>query len=82
MFYVYIIKSEINDRYYIGSTNNIKRRIMEHNLGKSIYTRLSAPFKLCYFEKLKTLKDARKREYFIKKKKSRIYIEWLIQINR
>ena len=82
MFFVYIIKSLKNKRYYIGSTNNIKRRIKEHNKGKNKYTSLTKPFLLVYKEKYKTLSEARKRETYLKKLKSRKYIEWLIKESR
>ncbi|KKW02929.1 MAG: hypothetical protein UY37_C0009G0003 [Candidatus Beckwithbacteria bacterium GW2011_GWC2_49_11] len=40
MYYVYVIKSYKNERHYIGHTNNLKRRIHEHNSGQSKYTKL------------------------------------------
>ena len=67
MYFIYVIKSLKNKRYYIGSTNNLKRRLEEHNSGKSKYTRLTKPFRLIYKEEYKTLKEARKREYYLKK---------------
>ena len=50
MKYVYIIKSTINPScYYTGITDNIKRRITEHNEGKSIHTAKFKPWELvCY----------------------------------
>lgn len=79
MFYVYIIQSLKNNRYYIGSTNDYIRRLKEHNYGKSNYTKLTTPFKLVYLEKFLTLKEARQRELELKKLKSRKYINWLIK---
>lgn len=78
MFYVYIIQSLKNNRYYIGSTNDYTRRLKEHNSGKSRYTKLTKPFKLVYLEKFSTLKETRQREFELKKLKSRKYINWLI----
>jgi putative endonuclease len=82
MAYVYILKSLKNNRFYIGSTNDIDRRLDEHNRGKSLYTKSVRPFELVYKEEFLLLKDARKREYLIKKKKSRKYIETLINMDR
>jgi putative endonuclease len=76
MNFVYIIQSLKNKRYYIGSTINLERKLMEHNSGKSKYTRLTKPFKLVYKESYKILSEARKREAYLKKLKSRKYICW------
>ncbi|MBI5005268.1 MAG: GIY-YIG nuclease family protein [Candidatus Lloydbacteria bacterium] len=49
MFYAYVIKSKKNDRLYYGSTNDLKRRMSEHNSGTGgKYTRDNRPFELLY----------------------------------
>jgi len=66
--YVYIL--ECSDKtLYTGSTNNIEKRIKEHNNGKSgaKYTRARRPVKLVYVETCSTLSNALKREAQIKK---------------
>jgi len=66
--YVYIL--ECSDKsLYTGSTNNIEKRIKEHNNGKSgaKYTRARRPVKLVYVETCSTLSNALKREAEIKK---------------
>jgi putative endonuclease len=78
MFSVYVLQSLRNGRFYIGSTNNIERRLQEHNQGKSKYTKLTAPFSLIYQEQYFTASEARKREYYLKRLKSRKYIISLI----
>ena len=78
-YYVYVLKSLKNDSYYVGCTNNIERRLSEHNAGYSKSTRLNVPFKLVYKEEYNSLSDARVREQNIKKRKSRKYIESLIK---
>jgi len=74
-----LLESLKNGRFYIGSTSNIERRIREHNQGKSKYTRLTRPFKLIYREVFNTITEARKREAYLKRLKSRKYIEQLIR---
>jgi len=64
MFYVYIIRNELNELYY-GSTNDLKRRIFEHNNGKSFTTRYHQ-WKLIYYEAYLAEKDARERESSLK----------------
>jgi putative endonuclease len=50
MFFVYILKSKKDDNLYVGYTNDLRRRIEEHNLGFNQSTRLRKPFKLIYYE--------------------------------
>lgn len=74
MYYVYVIQSQVNDRLYIGQTNNLERRLDEHNSGKSIYTKTIKPFTLLYNETFATRKEAVNREIELKSGKGR---EWL-----
>lgn len=78
MWFIYVLESLVNGRYYIGSTNNVERRLKEHNSGKSKYTSLTKPFKVIYTESYGTGKEAKKREFYLKKLKSKKYIDWLI----
>ena len=78
MYSVYILFSKKLNRYYVGYTNNIERRLSEHNRKKGKYTDAGIPWKLVYTEKFENKIDATKRENFIKLKKSRKYIESLI----
>ena len=78
IFYVYILYSQIRDRYYVGSTDDIDRRFHEHNSGKSKSTRSGRPWKLLYTEFFPTLSLAVQREIEIKRKKRRSYLEFLI----
>lgn len=61
MFYVYILKSKKDNNFYIGSTNDLKRRINEHNLGLVFSTKSRMPFELVYYEAYKSEGDDRKR---------------------
>jgi len=78
----YILYSEKLDKYYIGSSNNLERRLYEHNIGHSKFTSLGVPWKVVYTEEYETSQLARKREMDTKKKKSRKYIEKLISGGR
>ena len=75
---VYILFSKKLNKYYVGSSSDIDRRITEHNSGKSKFTSRGMPWRLMYTEVFLTLIEAKKRELQIKKRKSRIYIEELI----
>ncbi len=66
MFYVYVLKSKKDGKFYIGSTNNLRKRLKEHNNGKVFSTKSRIPFELVYYEAYKSEKDARKRESNLK----------------
>ena len=67
MFYVYILKSKKDRNLYIGSTNDLRRRLAEHNSGKNLSTKSRAPFELRYYEAYYSEDDARHRESALKK---------------
>ena len=75
---MYILYSEKLDKYYIGACVEISRRLREHNIGHSKFTSLGIPWNLVYKEDFESLAVAKKRELQIKKMKSRIYVEELI----
>jgi len=75
MFYVYIIKSEKTRKYYVGSTNNLNKRIEEHNTGKSKYTSKGIPWDLIYYEIYLTRTLAMKKEKEIKSRGIKRYLE-------
>ena len=68
VFFVYILKSRKDGKYYTGMTRNLRRRVKEHNLKKSntVSTKNRSNFKLIYYEIHKSRDEARKREVFWK----------------
>ena len=78
MFFVYILYSEKIDKYYVGCSENLEQRLINHNAGMSTFTSRGIPWIRVYEEMFETLSEARKRESEIKKKKSRKYIEFLV----
>jgi len=66
MFYVYLIKSKKDDNLYTGFTNDLKRRLLEHNQGLNKSTKYRAPFRLIYYEAYKSEEDAILREHNLK----------------
>lgn len=75
---VYILQSLKNNRYYIGSTNNFERRYAEHSNGLVKATKNILPLKLVFKQEFADIKIARKIEYRLKKKKSKVIIEKII----
>ena len=66
MFFTYILKSEKDGGYYYGSTSSLENRLISHNAGKVKSTKGRRPWKIHYFEKYKTRRDAVMRERFFK----------------
>jgi putative endonuclease len=68
MFWVYIIKSKKDSKFYTGITNDFDRRLMEHNIGETSTssTLNRGPFILVYKEEFSTRKEARKKEKWFK----------------
>ena len=66
MFYVYILQSEKNGRYYIGYTSNLADRLRHHNSGANKSTKPHRPWKLIYHESYEDKKSAWLREEQIK----------------
>ena len=79
-YYVYILYPEKCDRYYVGQSEDLERRYDEHNSGKGgKYTKSCKPWKLVYSEIYEGRSLAVQREIEIKRKKSRKYIEKLLE---
>jgi putative endonuclease len=66
MWYVYFLRSVNHKFSYIGSTSNLKRRIEEHNEGKSNSTRAYIPLELEAYIAVRTEKKARELEKYFK----------------
>jgi len=66
MYQVYILKSKKDNSLYVGYTNNIERRLNEHNTGQVKYTESRKPWNLVYYESFASLEDARQRERNLK----------------
>ena len=78
MFIVYILFSKTLDRFYVGFTNDIERRLLEHNRKKGKYTDAGMPWVLVYHENYDLKSEAMIREKQIKLHKSKQYIISLI----
>jgi len=84
MYYVYILYSREVDRYYIGHSNDVKRRLEEHNNPKRNrkYTSQTSDWVIVFqISAGESRSEAIRLERFMKKQKSRRYIETLIKSN-
>jgi len=64
--FVYVLFSEKDKRTYVGSTDNLRRRIAQHNAGLVKSTKFRRPLKLVYFENYIDLSEARMKEKYYK----------------
>jgi putative endonuclease len=79
MAYCYILYSEKISKFYNGACIDLNRRLHEHNTGHSKFTKTGMPWTLVHSEQFPDLNSAKKRETFIKNKKSKIYILSLLK---
>jgi putative endonuclease len=69
MYYDYAISSLERNYIYVGLTDNIERRLSEHNMGKNKTTKPYSPFAVIYFEECSSRIEARIKEKYLKKRK-------------
>ncbi len=81
MYFVYILFSEKLNRYYVGTTDDVEGRLFEHNSGfyDGVFTSKGIPWRLCLSYSCDTSDKAYALERFIKRMKSRKFIEKLLE---
>jgi len=75
MFYVYVIQSKKDTKWYTGFTDNLRKRFKEHNNGKTFSTKGRGPFELIYYEACVNKQDARARESYLKSGMGKRYLK-------
>lgn len=75
MYYVYVLKSKKDNKNYTGYTGDLRKRLTEHNEGKSVSTKNRRPLELIYFEGCLNRLDAKKREMYLKTTYGKRYIK-------
>ena len=63
---------------YVGCTNELNRRLHEHNSGKSKFTNKYKPWQIIYFEETTSQKEALKREEYYKSSAGRKKIKAIL----
>lgn len=68
MFYIYILRSKTTQRYYVGSTEDVHKRLDQHNAGRSTSTstRSGMPWELIHTEHFVSRSEAMLQERRIK----------------
>jgi putative endonuclease len=81
-YFVYFLQSIKDASYYIGVSDNVERRLHQHNNGESKSTASKIPWLLKRIEEFPDINLAYKRERFLKKMKSRKIIERVINSDK
>ena len=79
MRYVYILKSLKDYKLYIGRTDDLKRRFVEHVNGKIISTKNRRPLKLIFYESFASKSDAIRREKYFKTSKGKSSLRMMLR---
>lgn len=66
MHYVYLLWSHKTEKFYVGSTADLRQRLNSHNAGENIATKYGGPWIVAYYEAYPTKSDALKRELKLK----------------
>ena len=66
MYKVYAIQSEVDGRLYVGMSQDIEKRVREHNSGRVFSTKGYRPWKIVFAEEVGERAEARKREKYLK----------------
>ena len=80
MHYVYVLLSAKDNKFYIGYTQDIEKRIKDHNQGKNTSTQTCRPLKLLYYEAHTSTQDAKRREIYLKTSKGKTTLKQTLRI--
>lgn len=74
-YYIYVLKSEVDNQFYVGYTCDLKNRMQQHEKGLVLSTKNRRPLKLVYFEGSLNQQDATHREKYLKTSWGKRYIK-------
>jgi putative endonuclease len=74
-YYIYVLKSGKDNNFYTGYTNNVNKRVKQHNVGEVQSTKYRLPLTLIYWEGCLNQKDALRREKYLKTAWGKRYIK-------
>ena len=79
MVTVYVLRSQSSAQHYVGITKDLRRRLEEHDQGRSRATRNRGPWNLLYTEECPDYSFARKRERFFKSGPGHAFLKKRVQ---
>ena len=75
MIYTYVIRSRKDNKFYTGTTSDLRKLFREHNEGKVMSTKNRGPFELIYYEGCTKKEDAFTRERYLKTGMGKRYLK-------
>jgi len=78
-YYVYVLQSDKDGMHYVGYTNDLEKRVEQHQAGKVPSTMTRLPIRLVYYEGCLNQNDALRREKYLKTAWGKRYIKSRIQ---
>jgi putative endonuclease len=81
-FHTYILQSRSTGRYYVDHTENLQKRVFEHNNNRTDSIRNRGPWDLVYSEEFATRSEASQREWQMNRMKSHAWLERLVRASR
>jgi putative endonuclease len=81
-FHTYILRSVTTGRFYVGYTENLAKRVAEHNNNRTVSIKNRGPWTLVYSEEFPSRAAAMRREREIKRMKSHAWIEQMVRASR
>lgn len=75
MYYVYVLRSEVDNNFYVGYSSNLENRLIQHEKGLVNSTKNRRPLELVYFEGCLNQQDATHREKYLKTSWGKRYIK-------
>ena len=74
-YYVYVLRSKLDKKFYTGFTSDLEKRLEEHNNGKVYSTKTRLPFEIVYYEVCFCIDDAIHREKYLKTTYGKRYLK-------
>lgn len=73
-YYIYVLRSKLDKKLYVGYTENLKSRFEQHSKGQVISTKNRRPLELIYSEACRDKNDATHRERYLKTYHGKLFI--------
>ena len=78
MYFIYVLASEMAQKSYVGSTDDVERRLGEHNEGRGASTSKYRPWRILYTETFVTREEALEREKYLKSRSGRRFLKRVV----
>ncbi|MBI5473437.1 MAG: GIY-YIG nuclease family protein [Ignavibacteriae bacterium] len=79
LWFAYILRSAVDGKRYVGLSDNVERRVAEHNAGHTQSTKSRRPLELLYKEAFPSRREARVREKYFKTAAGRRFLDRMLK---